>query len=166
MSWRPLSQEQNLNFSTEHWWLYPKCLSRKRMKSSHVKLGSFFAKKVGLQFCSSLSLFMNERNCPNSRSAFCRKFSAEKMFRRTSVTRLGDFWKFLSTNLLTKVAQKVWWLLGFFEIDQFMQKLLWIWFRQLMETFGNIWATSGQTGLEQHLKCNQMASLFVHRLEI
>ena len=104
MSWRPLSQEQNLNFSTEHWWLYPKCLSRKRMKSSHVKLGSFFAKKVGLQFCSSLSLFMNERNCPNSRSAFCRKFSAEKMFRRTSVTRLGDFWKFLSTNLLTKFA--------------------------------------------------------------
>ena len=37
-----------------------------------------------------------------------------------SVTRSGDFLKFLATNLLTKVAQTDWWLLGYFEKDKFM----------------------------------------------
>ena len=41
-------------------------------------------------------------------------------YKASSVTRLGDFLKFLSTNLLTKVSPKDWRLLGCFEIDQFM----------------------------------------------
>ena len=53
-----------------------------------------------------------------------------------SVPRLGDFWKYLSTNLLTKVAQTDWCRLGYFEIDRFVLKLLWILFWQLFETFG------------------------------
>ena len=37
-----------------------------------------------------------------------------------SVTRLGDFWKLLATNLPTKIAQKDGWLLGYFEKDRVM----------------------------------------------
>ena len=55
-----------------------------------------------------------------------------------SVTKLGDFWKFLSTNLFTKVAQKDWWLLGYFEIDLFMLKLPWMLFWQHWEIFGQL----------------------------
>ena len=54
----------------------------------------------------------------------------------TSVTRLGNFWKFLSANLLTKVAQKYWCLSGYFEIDQFMYKTD---VEIDSTTFGNIW---------------------------
>ena len=36
----------------------------------------------------------------------------------SSVTRLADFWKFLATNLLSKVAQNDCSLLGYFENDQ------------------------------------------------
>ena len=38
----------------------------------------------------------------------------------TSVTSLHDFWKLLTTNLLTKVAQKDCSLLGYFEKYQLM----------------------------------------------
>ena len=37
-----------------------------------------------------------------------------------SVTRLGDLWKFLTTNSLSEVAQKDCWLLGYFKNDQLM----------------------------------------------
>ena len=55
-----------------------------------------------------------------------------------SVTRLGDFWKFLATNLLTKVAQKHWWLLGLFWKGYLNVKtaVAYIWV-----TYGNFWAT-------------------------
>ena len=43
-----------------------------------------------------------------------------KMTDCTSVTRLGDFWKFLATNLLTKVAQNIGDFLGYFEKEHFM----------------------------------------------
>ena len=39
----------------------------------------------------------------------------------SSVTRLGDFWKFLHTNLLTNVAIKDCWLLGYFEKVELMK---------------------------------------------
>ena len=38
----------------------------------------------------------------------------------SSVTRLGDFWKFLATNSPSKVAQKDCWILRYFEKDQSM----------------------------------------------
>ena len=38
---------------------------------------------------------------------------------QSSVTRLGDFLKFLATNLFTKVTQKCL-LLGYFDKDQLM----------------------------------------------
>ena len=60
-----------------------------------------------------------------------------------SVTRLGDFWKFLAINSLSKVAQKDCWLLGNFEKDQLMSKLLWILFRQHLGHFFN--SASGHT---------------------
>ena len=41
-----------------------------------------------------------------------------------SVTRLGDYWKFLVTNVLTKVAQIIDDLLGFLKEITFKQKLL------------------------------------------
>ena len=53
----------------------------------------------------------------------------------------------MSGNLLTKVAQKDGWLLGYLEIDQFMLKTA---VDFIKTTCGNIWAicftpTSGQT---------------------
>ena len=56
----------------------------------------------------------------------------------SSVTRLGDFWKFLATNSLTKLAQKDCWLLGLL----IKVKLLWILFRQLLETIGQLFKSS------------------------
>ena len=47
------------------------------------------------------------------RGLLCKTFA-------DSVTRLGDFWKFLALNLFSKVAQKDFWLLGYFEKDQLM----------------------------------------------
>ena len=67
----------------------------------------------------------------------------------SSVTRLGDSWKFLVTNLLTKVAQKDYWLLGYFEKDQLMKKLLLIFLGNLWKHLGNfIPPTAGHTGCE------------------
>ena len=53
----------------------------------------------------------------------------------TSVTRLGDIWKFLVPNFLTKVAQFLGDSLGFFKKHNFyLNKLL-----QLFELFEQIW---------------------------
>ena len=38
----------------------------------------------------------------------------------TSVTRLGDIWKVLATNFLSKIAQKDFWLLGYFDKNQLL----------------------------------------------
>ena len=45
------------------------------------------------------------------------------------MTRLGDFWKLLATNLLTKVAQNL-------KIIAFKVNLLWLLFGHLCEIFG------------------------------
>ena len=63
----------------------------------------------------------------------------------SSVTRLGEFRKFLATNSLTKVAQKDCWLLGLFWKRSINVKTAEDIFRQLVETFGqpfypNIWS--------------------------
>ena len=42
------------------------------------------------------------------------------MLADASVTRLGDFWKFLGTNSFSIEAQKDCWLLGYLEKDQLM----------------------------------------------
>ena len=55
---------------------------------------------------------------------------------QSSVTRLGDFLKFLATNLFTKVTQKCL-LLGYFDKDQLMWKLLWIFLGNSWKHLGN-----------------------------
>ena len=39
-----------------------------------------------------------------------------------SVTRLDNFWNFLTINFLTKVVPTIWWLLDYFEKHQFCSK--------------------------------------------
>ena len=62
-----------------------------------------------------------------------------------SVTRLGDFSQFLSTNLLIKLAQKYWWLFGLFRNGSLYVRAAFLLFGQLLETFGlplnsNFWS--------------------------
>ena len=45
-----------------------------------------------------------------------------KFYFSTSVTRLDNFWKFLTINFLTKVVPTIWWLLDYFEKHQFCSK--------------------------------------------
>ena len=81
--------------------------------------------------CERVSMIGNPRT-----ALFC--------LRVTSVTRLGNFWKFLSTNMLSKVSIKIvdfWAIL--IKINYY--KKLSILFRQFLETFGqlfnpNIWS--------------------------
>ena len=69
------------------------------------------------------------------------------IFVMTSATRLGDFLKFSAPNSPIKVARKDCLILGDFEKDQFMRKLLRLFFRQLFETFGQLLnPASGHTG--------------------
>ena len=55
-----------------------------------------------------------------------------------SVTRLGNFWKFMETNLLTKVAQKHWWLFGLFWKGSLYVKIA---VTSIRATLENIWVT-------------------------
>ena len=67
-----------------------------------------------------------------------RQYGRSNLVEGGSVTRLGDFWKFLATNLLTKVL---------FWKRSIYVKLLWILletFGQLLETFGQLLETFGQ----------------------
>ena len=75
----------------------------------------------------------------------------------TSVTKLGDFWKFLTTNSVTKVAQKDCWLMCYFEKDQLKYKLLCILFRQLLGLFFN--PASGHTGRHHHHPWKEIRNL-------
>ena len=53
-----------------------------------------------------------------------------------SMTRLGDFWKFLATNAFSRVAQKDCWLLGYFENNQLTAAdIIWATFKNNWETF-------------------------------
>ena len=54
------------------------------------------------------------------------------------VTRLVDFWKFLTTNLLAKLAQIYWWLLWLSWKGSFYVKTG---LAFIGATFGNVWAT-------------------------
>ena len=55
----------------------------------------------------------------------------------SSVTRLGDFGKFLATNLPSKVAPKECWLFGFLKRSIIVKTAVGI----IQATFENIWAT-------------------------
>ena len=67
----------------------------------------------------------------------------------TSVTRLGNFWNYLVTNFLTKVAQNVWRLLAYIEkhfilaknVATFLKKLASFWIFWLL--FLKKWAIPG-----------------------
>ena len=50
------------------------------------------------------------------------KWFPDSLRHGASVTRLGDFYKFLATNCLTKVAQMCWWLFGLFLIMSLFSK--------------------------------------------
>ena len=56
----------------------------------------------------------------------------------SSVTRLGDFWKFVAIKFLTKVAQIIGNFLGYFENHHSYLKTA---DANFWATFGNIWAT-------------------------
>ena len=61
-----------------------------------------------------------------------------------SVTRLGDFYKFLGTNCLKKVAQIIWWLFGLFLIMSLLCKTLRLLFVQFLGKIGLLFSpTSG-----------------------
>ena len=78
-----------------------------------------------------------------SNLAISLQFAQRRMRVGASVTRLGDFWKFLATNSLTKVAQKIidFWAFWKRSIDvKTAEDIIWA-------TFENIWATF----LIQHL---------------
>ena len=100
-------------------------------------------------FCSALKSFAKlttTRVC----AVLCSFVCAEAV---TSVTRLGDFWKLLAPNLITKVAQKDRWLFGLFCKRSLYVKLLWLQFGQLLEAFGllcvsNIWSHWKQPPIE------------------
>ena len=56
----------------------------------------------------------------------------------TSVTRLGNYWKFPTINCLTKVAQIFWTCMGFFEnVNLFLKTAV----ANFWTTFGENWAT-------------------------
>ena len=65
----------------------------------------------------------------------------------TSVTRLGDFWKLLGTNFLSKVAQMFVDFLGSLEDHNFISQTgVWLIFGQLLKKIGQlIISTSGHT---------------------
>ena len=65
-----------------------------------------------------------------------------------SVTRLGDFYKFLATNCLTKVAQTFWWLFwGLFLKMSFLFKKCVATFRQYLWEIRQLFIpSSGHTG--------------------
>ena len=128
-------------------------------------------------FCSALKSFdklTTTRVC----AVLCSFVCAEAV---TSVTRLGDFWKLLAPNLITKVAQKDRWLFGLFCKRSLYVKLLWLQFGQLLEAFGllcnsNIWShcssEADKTGCKkttfdkndsQQQKCDQKKSQNVYK---
>ena len=56
----------------------------------------------------------------------------------TSVTRLGNYWKFPTINCLTKVAQIFWTCMGFFDnVNLFLKTAV----ANFWTTFGENWAT-------------------------
>ena len=70
----------------------------------------------------------------------------------TSVTRLGDFLKFLATKFQAKVEQMIGNFLGYFENFPFYVKLVWLLFGQLLEKFGLLFTpTSGHSGAESSM---------------
>ena len=88
----------------------------------HLEQGNFansikYLHKVGSQFCKILNSYSRNglklsKCCPSGEISpnLVRLFEGEPHQRtllRSSVTRLGDFKKFLGTNLLTQVAQKL-----------------------------------------------------------
>ena len=56
---------------------------------------------------------------------------------KSSVTRLCNFYKFLATNCLTKVAQIIWCLYGLFLIMSLLCKSVWLLFGQFLGKLGN-----------------------------
>ena len=92
---------------------------------------------VHVRYLSKISIF------PSFTSSFCQ-YDKGMVYLLLSVYSMGLGQcdqigrKFLATNLLVKVAWKHWWLLGYFEKDHFMLRLLWHLFGA---TYGNIWAT-------------------------
>ena len=89
-------------------------------------------------FCSNfLSSFYIFCSCPPSNPASVSFVQINKVS-PTSVTRLGDYWKFPTINCLTKVAQIFWTCMGFFEnVNLFLKTAV----ANFWTTFGENWAT-------------------------
>ena len=66
----------------------------------------------------------------------CLSVNLFKSCQWRSVTRLGDFWKLLATNLLIKVPKMIVDFLVHFEKRLMKLKQLWLLVGQLLETFG------------------------------
>ena len=66
------------------------------------------------------------------------------------MTRLGDFWKFLETNVTLKLAQILGNFLGDFDVSHFLRKKpILVTFWASIENFGlRLIPTSGHTGCE------------------
>ena len=75
------------------------------------------------------------------------------------MARLGNFWKFLATNSITKVAPKYIWLLGYFEKDQKGKNCCGYYLDNFWKLLGNIFfsAASGHTG--RLINCGVNATL-------
>ena len=57
---------------------------------------------------------------------------------QTQHDQIGDFWKFLAANFLTKVGQKHWWLFGLvWKVSLYVKTNV----ASIWATFGNIWGT-------------------------
>ena len=61
--------------------------------------------------------------------------------------QIGHFWKLKVTNLLTKVAQKDWWLFGYLKKDHFCKKHCFYYLSNFYQHLGYLLTlTSGHTG--------------------
>ena len=84
---------------------------------------------------------------------------------QTSVTRLGEFRKFLETNFGSKVAQMYSNFLGYFKEHPFQGKLLLLLFGQLLETFGLPFiSTSDRTGFNLPMsRCYKQSTIVIYK---
>ena len=123
------------------------------------------ARPKGSASAQTNGLFQTEIPKVRNRSPGSSSLLPSKRSDQTSVTRLGEFRKFLETNFGSKVAQMYSNFLGYFKEHPFQGKLLLLLFGQLLETFGLPFiSTSDRTGFDLPMsRCYKQSTIVIYK---
>ena len=117
-----ISDSSNFQISHNNEWLRPHFVSRDQFSTSSVTRWTTKTSTLATTTTDTWSMSTDIRRQVNAFYTHFPSMFILSLSHEPSVTRLGNFFKFLAKNCLTRVAQIFWWHFGLFSIMSLLCK--------------------------------------------